>query len=139
MAHKKKEYIWREFFDAQNENKIVMRSDNKVQTLYLKLKSENRKRLLGAVTISTRTMRVRRNRSEHLYRIGNAYGFNHYVLSTTKRFDTINLSDEFEDWKIPVKFILENGKILFHKQQGFELQIFVSLEQIQQFKTTNRL
>ncbi|MBK7362665.1 MAG: hypothetical protein IPJ01_10255 [Micavibrio sp.] len=41
------------------------------------------------------------------------------------------------EWSnIPVKFILENGKFLFFKEQGFEKQIFVSLEQLAEFKIT---
>lgn len=135
MAKTKTPPVFKTFFiDDEGHNKLIMKRTEKTKTLYLQLQSYTRKRRLGVVTISTRTITVRRKYYQHLFRKGNAYGFNEFLLKNTKTFDTINLSDEFSDWKIPVKFILENGKHLNFKQQGFELQLFVSLEQIEQFK-----
>ncbi len=77
----------------------------------------------------------------HLFIKGNAYGFNDYVLREQNSFDWIRLSDETCHWKIPVKYILDNGKYLIFSQQGFELQRFVSLEELEQFRvleTENR-
>lgn len=80
-------------------------------------------------------MAVKRVRDKHLFRKFNAYGFNDYVLRNQTTFDWIRLSDdEGNHWKIPVTFISEYGKFLNFKQQGFELQRFVSLEQIEQFR-----
>ena len=51
-----------------------------------------------------------------------------------KQFNTIRLQDEFNRWTIPLQYILENGEFLFFKEQGFEKQIFISLNKIEQFK-----
>jgi hypothetical protein len=55
------------------------------------------------------------------------------VLEKTKRFYNIRLTDEFNVWLIPVKFILGSGFFLNFLEQGFERQIFVTLEQIKKF------
>jgi hypothetical protein len=105
------------------------------KVLNLQLKSEDYKnRRIGTMTLSTKVIKIKRDRSKHLYRIGNAYGFNDYVLRNAKYFDTVWLQDEYQEWKVPVRFILENGKHLFFKQQGFEIQVFVTLEQLNDFK-----
>ena len=62
------------------------------------------------------------------------YGFNHKLIADSKLFDTVRLTDDFSEWKIPKKFILDNGMFLNFKGQGFEVQIFVTLNQIEQFK-----
>lgn len=123
------------FLDDSGNNKLHLKTTLRTKVLHLQLQSEgNRKRKIGVITRSTRTLVIRRNRDKHLFIKCNAYGFNDYVLRNTKSFDNISLSDEYASWKIPVKFILENGKHLNFKQQGFEKQIFVSLEEIEQFK-----
>lgn len=122
------------YIDDEGRDKIITESTDKRIALFLMLRSDRRKRKVGTITISTKTMEVKRNRHKHLFKKGTAYGFNEYVLKTTKKFDTIRLSDEYSDWKIPVQFILENGKYLHFSSQGYELQKFVSLEQIEQFK-----
>ena len=64
----------------------------------------------------------------------NGYGFNHRLIADSKLFDTICLSDENSDWQIPKQFILDNGAFLNFNKQGFELQIFIGLYNIEQFK-----
>lgn len=133
----KKAPVWRtHLLDGdEGRNRLFTKSSGKTITIYLNLQADGtRKRKVGVVTISTRTIVIRRNRTEHLFRAGNAYGFNSHLLHNTKTFDTIQLSDEYQNWKVPVKFILENGEYLMFKQQGFEKQIFVSLEQLADFK-----
>jgi hypothetical protein len=44
------------------------------------------------------------------------------------------LNDETTHWKIPVKYVLEHGKYLEFSKVGFELQRFVSLEELKQFE-----
>ena len=82
----------------------------------------------------TRTLTVTRNRAKHLLQKGNAYGLNHKLLAEATRFDTVRIVDDYGRWDIPREFILENGKFLLFAKQGFELQIFISLEQIERFK-----
>ncbi len=127
----------REFFlDDAGLNKIVMHQTDKTTVLFLKLQSENgRKRKVGVITKSTETMKIKRSRDKHLFRKFSAYGFNEYVLQTAKSFNKIWLADEHDEWKIPVDFILKNGEHFLHfKEQGFELQRFITLSQIEQFR-----
>jgi hypothetical protein len=122
------------FIDENGDNKVMVKSTVKTKTIHLLLKGENRKRLVGTITRSTKAITIKRKRQEHLFRAGNAYGFNAYILREAKDFDTIMLSDEFSHWRIPVKFILEHGKHLLFSQVGYELQLFVSLEQLEQYR-----
>lgn len=124
------------FIDDEIGNRLQVCTNDKRVVLYLILKSEQgKKRRLGVITKSTKTLFIKRRRMVHLLRKGNAYGFNEYVLENAKLFDKIKLTDEQSEWKVPVKFILEKGTYLHFKKQGFELQKFVSLEQLEPFKT----
>jgi hypothetical protein len=129
------EFTIRKFFaDKTSKNYLTIKENNKIIILTLKLESHNKHRLIGTVTKSTRTIEMRRKRDIHLFRKGNAYGFNDYVLRNQTSFDWIRLNDETNHWKVPVKFILDNGTYLNFSEQGFELQRFVSLEQLEQFR-----
>lgn len=124
----------RQYFDESGKNKIVAQFFDKTIKLYLQLATEKRKRNLGQVTRSTKTIWVRRKRAQHLHFMSNSYGFNYFILQRAKTFNTVALSDEENDWKIPVDYILQHGSFLYFKQQGFEKQIFVKLNEIEQFK-----
>jgi hypothetical protein len=123
------------FIDEAGKNKIQTTTTDKTITIHLQLAGESRKRKVGTITKSTKTFAISRKRSKHLFIKGNAYGFNEYILANAKLFDKIKLKDEFCEWKIPVQFILQKGSYLMFKQQGFEKQLFVSLSQIDEFKT----
>lgn len=124
--------VYRQFFlDDEGKNKVHTKSTAKTMVLSLQLESEgSRIRKIGVITKSTKTLVITRRIADHLFIKGNAYGFNEHVLKNATLFNQIRLSDEFHDWKIPVEFILKEGKYLNFKQQGFELQLFVSLEQL---------
>ena len=102
----------REFFiEPDGLNKVIMYQYEKTTELFIKLKAEDgRKRRIGVITKSTKTLRIKRDREKHLFRKLTAYGFNDYVLRTGQSFDKISLKDDIAEWKIPVSFILENGK-----------------------------
>ncbi|MES2287636.1 MAG: hypothetical protein V4547_18215 [Bacteroidota bacterium] len=135
----KEKKVHRTFFiDDAGRNKIFLQSTRKTIVVLLQLETESYKKKIGVVTKSTKTLKIERKRDLHLFRMGNAYGFNEYILKQAKTFDTISLSDELEHWKIPVKFILENGKYLNFAQQGYELQLFVSLSQLEQFRVLKK-
>lgn len=125
----------REFLiDDSGLNRVILKVTDKTMVVWLKLKTEGaRKRKIGTITRSTRTMVIKRDRSKHLLIKANAYGFNQYILESAKSFNTIRLSDQYHDWKIPVKDILEKGKFLFFKQQGFEVQRFMSLDELKPY------
>jgi len=132
---KKADLTFRLFFiDDDGGNKLQIKQNDKLIILTLLLKDDKPRRI-GTVTKSTRTIEMKRKRGVHLFRKGNAYGFCHYVLNNQTTVDWVRLSDDTGGhWKIPVKFILDNGRFLFFKEQGFEKQLFVSLEELEQFK-----
>jgi hypothetical protein len=94
----------------------------------IKLKSEARTREIGVINPKEKYFVVNRIREKHLFRKNNSYGFNHYILTNAKKFDTIKLSDDFGTWLIPIKLILEKGSFLHFNKDGFELQIFLPLD-----------
>lgn len=133
-SNKNDGFTYRKFYLDDMENYLRIKSNDKLIQLSLKLKSENKLRRIGTVTKSTKTIDIKRKRGKHLHIKSNSYGFNYEVLNNKKSFDTVRLSDEISDWKIPLDFIMKNGKFLYFLQQGFEKQIFVTLEQIEQYR-----
>lgn len=119
--------------DAQG-NLLICKNNGKRIVVKIKLSNEQRYREVGVINMAQRVMDVKRSRGLHLHNMSNSYGFNHKLLSEAKRFDNVRLKDELGEWLIPREFILENGKFLFFKQQGFELQTFIPLSMIEQFK-----
>jgi hypothetical protein len=119
------------------ENEIISEQLPHIITLYLALKEEKyRKRMVGSIFPKQRIFEVKRERNKHLFLKLNAYGFNYHILSNAQLFDLIVLRDEYSTWRIPREYILENGQIMnFKNNGGFELQIFIPLEQINQFST----
>jgi hypothetical protein len=107
-------------------NNIVISDGGK--NISLKLKAENKKREIGTINLEERYLEVKRIKAKHLFRKTNSYGFNHYILSNAKKFDKVMLSDDDGRWLIPIKLILEKGHFLHFKNDGFELQIFLSLD-----------
>lgn len=122
--------------DAQG-NIITADNNGKTAVLSLKLASESKSRKLGIIDIEKRTFEVKRVYSKHLFRKFNAYGFNHKILSETKLFDTIILSDDFNKWKFPVSLVLQKGKFLNFSKGGFELQVFIGLSELKDFEVEN--
>lgn len=132
--------VYRQFFlDDDGRNKLHLKTTDKTIVLHLQLEAEgSRKRKIGVVTRSTKTLGIKRSRAKHLLVKGNAYGFNQHILNEAKTFDTIRLSDEFSNWKIPVSYILTEGKHLIFKQQGFELQLFLTLAQLEKYRVLKK-
>ena len=136
VKSKKIGFVIRRFY-IDMENYLQIKSNDKLVEIKLKLKGD-KLRLIGTITKSTRTIVMTRKRDIHLHRITNSYGFNQYVLENGFLFDTIRLSDDKGGhWKVPVKYVLENGAYLHFQSQGFELQRFVSLENLEQFRVKN--
>lgn len=118
-------------------NAIITQPKGNSITLYIKLAAENRQRKIGIIDLPSKTLHIKRNRDKHLFRKFNAYGFCYKILSDTKKFDKIYLTDEHESWMIPLSFILdkENSSFLHFKGSGgFELQVFVPLDRMGEFK-----
>lgn len=121
-------------------NSIVSYKNDNIIKVYLKLKAETHRRKLGFINTNTSTFHVKRKKGIHLYRAFNAYGFNERLIRDAKFFDKIRLSDEFCEWLIPTSFILDkkNAKCLNYQKLGFEKQVFVSLESIEEFRRPAR-
>lgn len=130
----KKQEITKQIVDSAGNKIIASNNGSRIKVL-LKLQNELRSRLLGYINIKSKSIKITRKKEVHLLQKNNSYGFNHTLLLDAKRFDKILLKDEINSWKIPTQFILDNGKFLFFKEQGFEKQIFISIEQLNQFKT----
>lgn len=132
----KKSEITTKILDQDGNTLLVVRNDNIIK-LFLKLKSEKHKRNLGFINVNTKVFHVVRKKDLHLMRKFNAYGFSYSVIKDSKLFDNIRLKDDDNEWLIPKAFVLdrENSKYLHFKGNGgFELQVFVPLEAIEQFK-----
>ena len=116
-------------------NLIVCKNNGTRIILSLKLVEEQRYRKIGVINLAQKTLSVKRKRDKHLFRKLGAYGLNHKLISDTKLFNKVRLSDEHSEWLIDNDFILKNGEFLhFKNPQGFELQTFISLHSIEQFK-----
>ncbi len=101
--------------------------------IFLHLKVLNRKLLLA--TIRAKDLFIKRDFAKHLFRKGNAYGFNYAMLKHAKRIKIISLRDDYNLYNVPIDFIISQGKFLNFKQKGFEKQIFLSLTQLDEWKS----
>lgn len=115
-------------------NGIIVRRGGNTLRLSIRLNGADKERKIGEIDMQARTLTVTRTRAKHLLQKGNAYGLNHKLIAEATRFDTVRIVDDYGRWDIPREYILENGKFLLFAKQGFELQIFISLEQIEPFK-----
>ena len=115
-------------------NRIIVNRNNDKLTVSIKLANSSTDRYIGDINMSTRTLIVKRSRMKHLLIKRNAYGLNHKLITEATRFDTVRIIDEFSTWNIPREFIVEHGQPLLFTRYCHELQIFISLEQIEQFK-----
>lgn len=93
----------------------------------LRLKGKKAGRNIGRVRLADRVLEVSRKRDKHLMLKANAYGFNEYVMRTAQKFDVVELTDEYGTYSIPRQLILNMGKYLHFKEEGFEKQLFLSL------------
>lgn len=110
-------------------NLIYRNGDN----IFLELKEEKRSRKLG--TIKDENIIIRRNPEKHLFLKNNSYGFNHNLLSRLNKVKNVELKSDGKRYVIPIDYILKYGEFMNFKNQGFELQIFLKLDLINQFKT----
>lgn len=115
--------------EDKSGNKIMVSKN----TLFLKLASENHNRNIGTVVPESDWFHVTRE-SEHLLRKANAYGFNYQIISMFRKYRNVLLTAPEGNFLIPMDEILTYGSFLWFKEQGFERQIFFTLEQINPFR-----
>lgn len=124
----------RSITDPKGNHIIVVPVHPFLHNIFLKLHSEQKRRLIGQLDKRFGELIVRRQRGRHLYRKNNSYGFNYYILSTARTFSTVMLHDDYNRWRVPVADILANKDFKYHKEQGFEVQVFMSLEALEPYK-----
>ena len=109
-------------------NLLIANNNGKSISVQLQLKSEQRPRNLGVITIASRTMDVKRHPVKHTLRAANAYGFNYNLLHDALTFDYVRLTEQVTRKVFLLKRtdLLEVGEFLFFKEQGFEKQLFVN-------------
>jgi len=105
----------------------------------LHLKGKKAARNIGRVRLADRVLEVSRKREKHLMLKANAYGFNEYVLREAKKFDRIELTDEYGTYLFSRQLVLDMGRYLHFKEEGFERQLFLSLNIISNHKIQDRL
>ena len=107
-------------------------------TIQLKLTNETRVRNIGIVNLENRFIEIVRDKHRHLFRKGNAYGFNEHLIKTAKTFDDVKLIDNDGAYVFPKSIILEKGKYLFFKEQGFERQLFLDMRVISEYRVNDQ-
>ena len=117
----------------------VWSDENKVDvggSIFLKLKSESKKRNLGNLIVNDRSFHIIRDSGKHYHYVSKSYGFNWNIINDADLgIKTIHLVVDKKDKYIIPKSVLETyGKFLNFKQQGFELQKFLPFDMIKNFK-----
>ena len=93
MKTKSVGFVVRRFY-IDNYNFLQISSSDKLIHMKIKLHAENRMRMIGTITKSTRTFDIKRKRATHIHRIMDSYGFNDFVMRYGYTFDSIRLSDD---------------------------------------------
>lgn len=100
----------------------------------LKLVNEAYSRKLGI--ISGNRFIVYRNRAKHTFNKTNSYGFSSEVIEGLYKYVGIKFVDVYDDfgmYRLGIE-VIQSGEFLFFKEQGFEKQLFVPLEEIEKYK-----
>ena len=113
-------------------NRIIASHNDSIINLSLLL-ADGKKRAIGQIDKSTRTLRLVRSRSKHLMRVNNSYGINYYLIENGKAFDKVQIVDEQNSWLVSKDYLIEHCTTMNFKAQGFELQKFISLDKLNTF------
>jgi len=116
-------------------NTIKVTATGKGATIKLYLSKEGRWRLIGNVDYVNRILKVRRKKDKHLHYKTGSYGFNYHILSHAKHFDHVEVTDEDGTYKHTVRYLLNEGTFLYFRENGFEKQLFVTLDKLRQPET----
>lgn len=111
----------------KNSNTLIAENNS----ISLKIKGQSRVRKLFDINKEKDFIYTRRKREKHLLHKANAYGFNWDVLQSAEIVNNVLLQDEKGMYLIPIRKILDDGQFLHFKQQQYELQIFLGLDEIE--------
>jgi hypothetical protein len=100
----------------------------------LRLKSEPGMRKIGDVKLDDKTLLLKRNKAKHLFKKNNSYGFNEYLIRNGQTFDKIMLADDDAVYLFPKNLVTDKGKYLYFKEEGFEKQIFLPLDEMKEYQ-----
>lgn len=118
-----------------NNGNVLFRQGDVIK---LQLSSEPHPRKIGKIIESRKVLQVNRDSSIHLFIKNNSYGFNEALLRSATIFDKVEILEksngENNRYIVPLNIIFEKGSYLNFKQQGFEIQIFLKLDIIKQYK-----
>ena len=105
-------------------------------TLRLKLKAEGRERTLGHIYFADRSFHCKRKTAKHFHFVTKSFGFNWEIINDDFLcIKNIHLVvDNAEKFVFPASAIKDYGKFLNFKQQGFELQKFLQMDIIRNYK-----
>lgn len=112
--------------------------------VYLRLKGENKDRMIGEIDVQRRTIRVKRVKARHWFRSDLGYGFNWVLINEELpvQIDNILLIEddygEMDYFLIPLKKIRELGHKLKHISAGIELQWFMKMSDMLQFRLKDK-
>jgi hypothetical protein len=101
--------------------------------IYLKLSSEERARKIGSISDECIFVTYRDSK-KHLHNKTNSYGFNYEFLKASTKIEKIRLETNHGTYLFPLQLVKDEGNFGFYKQQGFEVQVFLSMEIIQNYK-----
>lgn len=127
------------FGDSDNQgNKLFLRvffneqKENQSAIIHLQLISEKKSRLLGKYDFHNKTFYCHRKMDKHYHYAAKGFGFNWRLLSDPYlAISRIHIVvDDDTHYDIPKSLIEQYGKFMNFKQQGFELQKFLSLNLI---------
>lgn len=118
----------RVFIDDETNEKVSA-------NIHLKLKDENKKRLIGNYYFHEKTIYVKRTSEKHYHRATKSYGFNYLVVNDPYLDIKWVVADiDGVKYRFPKSMIDNYGSYLHFMQQGFELQKFLKFGLIKNYK-----
>lgn len=106
--------------------------------LWLQLRGEQRQRKIGRYVYADHSLHIQRSAEKHLHTKSASYGLNYGILAEKDMFEvhTIYLRETLSNrlYCFPVALVMQAGQFLFFKEQGFELQIFVPVKEIDKYE-----
>ena len=117
-------------------NVLILEKTKMRTSIYLRLVTERHRRLVGHICHKYLVLHIERSLDKHLLNKANAYGLNLTILEKGRTFNYVCLheTDTNRVYLFDKQWAIDNGTYLFFKQEGFEKQIFVSRDLLQQWR-----
>ena len=117
-------------------NVLLLEKSKNRTSIYLRLETERHRRLVGHICHKYLVLHVERDHEKHLLKKANAYGLNLTLLAKAKTFNYVCIHEDNsnEIYLFDKQWAIDNGQFLFFKEQGFEKQIFLNRDLLQQWR-----